>query len=150
MRNWFLTLGKTFEAPAVHKKNIEPVVVVVIVERDAAARGLEQIFILVFPAEDSFDVEAGFAGDVEEADADFLRRRGIGICVGRRSLLRIRGGRLAESFQRPDRIVVRTQRTRESEDAFDWQDQRGTAERFKKGATRGRQMEWYLPGICSC
>ncbi len=72
MRNWFLALGKSFEAPAVHQENIQPVVVVVIVESDAAAGCFEQIFVFVFAAEDSFGVEAGFAGDVDEADADIV------------------------------------------------------------------------------
>ena len=56
MRNWLLAFRKTLEAPAVHKKNIEPVVVVVIVEGDAAASCLQQIFIFVFAAENSFRV----------------------------------------------------------------------------------------------
>lgn len=41
MRDWFLAFGKTFEAPAVHQKNIEPVVVVVVVESGAAACGFQ-------------------------------------------------------------------------------------------------------------
>src|SRR5260370_34797091 len=64
----FVSGGKSFEARAVHQKNVEPAVVVVVVERDSAARGFEQAFVLVFAAEDRFDVKARFASDVHETD----------------------------------------------------------------------------------
>ena len=58
MRNGFLSLGKSFEAPSVYKKNIKPVVVVVIVESDAATCRFEKIFIFVLAAEYGFCIEA--------------------------------------------------------------------------------------------
>ena len=70
MRSGLLPCGKTFQARAVHEKNVEPAVVVVIVEGDAAAGRFEQIFVFVFAAEERFDVEAGFFRDVDEADAE--------------------------------------------------------------------------------
>ena len=48
-------------------KDIEPAVVIVIVKRDAAAGGFEQILVLVFSAEDGFDIQAGFARDVKRS-----------------------------------------------------------------------------------
>lgn len=57
---------KTFEAGAVDDEDVQPVVVVVIVESDAAAGGLEEVFVLVFAAEDGFGVKAGFTGNVEK------------------------------------------------------------------------------------
>src|SRR6266851_5470037 len=66
----FLACGETFEAPAVDEKNIQPAVVVVIVERDAAAGGFEKILVLVLAAEDGFGVEAGFARYVEKGNAE--------------------------------------------------------------------------------
>ncbi len=66
----FLPGGETFEAPAVDEKNVQPAVVVIIVERDAAAGGFEKIFILVLAAENGFGVEAGCARDVEEGNAE--------------------------------------------------------------------------------
>ena len=72
MRGRGLACGKTFESRAVHEKNIEPSVVVVVVEGDAAAGGFEKIFVFVFAAEDGLGVEAGFAGDVDEADAEIV------------------------------------------------------------------------------
>lgn len=110
MRNWFPDLGKSFEAPAVHQENVQPVVAVIVVESDAAASCFEQIFIFVFAAEDSFGVEAGFASDVDEADAD--------IFWWWRILIRISQRRQG---------LIRMKRTRESEDAFQRQDKRGTA-----------------------
>ena len=76
MPGGFLPRGKTFEAPAVYEENIQPTVVVVIVEGDTAAGGLEEISIFVFATENSFGVEAGLASNVDEADAQFARKCG--------------------------------------------------------------------------
>src|SRR5579859_2125387 len=73
--------GKAFQASAVDQKNVEPAIVVVIVESDAAAGGLQQIFVFVFAAENCFHVESGFAGHVDKTDAQGARggrRRWLG------------------------------------------------------------------------
>src|SRR5258708_19319152 len=44
MRRWLLSGGKTFQAPAVYQKNIQPAVVVVVIKSDAATCGLQQVF----------------------------------------------------------------------------------------------------------
>jgi hypothetical protein len=49
--------------------------VVVIVKRNATSRGLKQVSVLMFSPEDGFDVQAGFTGDVEKADAELWGRR---------------------------------------------------------------------------
>src|ERR1039458_4288096 len=78
MRRGFAAGGKALESPAVHDKDIEPSVVVVVVERDATASGFEQILVLVFSAEDGFDIQTGFVRDVAETDAEIGgRRRGF-------------------------------------------------------------------------
>src|SRR6266850_7855872 len=118
MRGRFLPRRKTFESPAVYEKNIQPTVVVVIVEGDTAPGGLEQISILVFAAEDSFGVEAGFARDVEEADTQFVRR-----C-----------GRRFESFPCGERGEAPPAWPRERQDLLQWQYNRRTTQRFKKGS----------------
>src|SRR5262249_22677600 len=56
MRDRFLANRKTFEPRTINEKNIEPAVVVVIVERNTAARGFEQIFVLMFAAVNCFRV----------------------------------------------------------------------------------------------
>src|SRR6266850_5638563 len=73
MRSGFLSGGKTFEAPAVDEKNVEPAVLVVIVESDAAAGGFEKIFVLVLAAVNGFGVQAGFARDVKKGNAEIVR-----------------------------------------------------------------------------
>ncbi len=80
---------KAFEPPAVDEEDVEPAVVVVIVEGDAAARGLEQILVLVLAAKDGLGVQSGFFGDVDEGDAEVglgVRRR-VGSCpnIGQRT-----------------------------------------------------------------
>lgn len=66
----FLARRKAFKAGAVDKENVEPAVVVEIVEGDAAAGGFQQIFVFVFAAEGRFGVEARFARDIHEGDAE--------------------------------------------------------------------------------
>ena len=70
----FFAFGEAFQPPAVHQKDVEPAVVVVVVEGDAAAGGLEQVLVLVLAAEDGLGVETSFAGDVGEGDADIGAR----------------------------------------------------------------------------
>src|SRR4029077_1490731 len=67
--------GKAFQTRAIHQKNIEPAIVVVIVEGDAAAGGLQQIFVFVLAAKNHFGVEAGFLRDVHEIDPERRGRR---------------------------------------------------------------------------
>src|SRR5208282_6898916 len=52
-----LTLGESFQPPSIHKKNVQPAIVVVIVERQPATRRLQQILILAYVAVNRFDVE---------------------------------------------------------------------------------------------
>src|SRR5271157_1045947 len=68
MRSGFTAGGKTFQARPVHQKDVEPSVVVVIVEGYAASGGFEQVLVLVLSAEDGLHVQPGFAGNVDEAD----------------------------------------------------------------------------------
>ena len=110
MRDGLLPFGKAFEAPAVHQKNIQPIVVVVVVEGDAAACCFQQIFVFVFAAENCFCVEAGFARDIDETNPDFLWRSWIWIRV----FLSCRG-------------LIRLEWTRQSENAFEREDERGAA-----------------------
>jgi len=70
MRMRFLTFWKTFQAPAVNQKNVQPAVVIVIVESDSAAGGLKQKLIFCVPRRRWFCVEAGFFGNVQEVDAE--------------------------------------------------------------------------------
>src|ERR1700722_11970218 len=61
--------GKPPNPRAVHQKNVEPAVVVVIVESHAAACGFEQILVFLLGSENSFHVQARLASYVEKADA---------------------------------------------------------------------------------
>ena len=110
--------GKAFQARAVHQENIEPAIVVVIVESDAATGGLQQIFVLVLAAKNHFGVEAGFFRDVDEIDPERRGRWGCwrrcfsaGVLEKRRDperpsqrkniFERENQGRAAERFQKP-------------------------------------------------
>ena len=61
--------GETVEASAIHQENIQPAVIVVIVECNAAAGRLQQIFVLVLASENRFDIKPRFASHVDEIDA---------------------------------------------------------------------------------
>ncbi len=66
----FLASGKTLEARAVDQENVQPAIVVVVVESDAAAGGFEKVFVLMLAAENSFGVETGFPRDVQEGNPE--------------------------------------------------------------------------------
>src|SRR5260221_1558026 len=68
--------GKTFQARTIHQENVEPAVTVVIVESHAAAGRLQQIFIFVFSAKNRFEIESGFASDVDETNVQAVRGGG--------------------------------------------------------------------------
>jgi len=58
MRSGFLSFGEAFESGAVDEEDVEPAIVVVIIEGDPAAGSLEEIFIFVLASEDGLRVEA--------------------------------------------------------------------------------------------
>src|SRR5690242_14466870 len=134
MRDRLLPLGKSFEAPAIHEKNIEPVVVVVIVEGGAATRCFEKIFVFVLAAVNRFYIQPGFASDIQKTHADLFWRRRIRIRsaasgmdgVGSKKLACIPAETIAQALPR--------ERAHEREDTFERPNQRGTAQRFKKCA----------------
>src|SRR5712692_4716258 len=126
----FLACWKTFQARAVHEENVQPTVVVVIVESDATARGFEKVFVLVLAAKNGFDVEAGVARDVEEGDAKIVwavirRLEQCGDGVAGSGLLRSKWDRQSEYF-------------------FEREHQSRAAERVEKFAARSSQENRYL------
>ena len=120
MRRGFAAGGKSLESPAVYDEDIEPAVVIVIVKRDATAGGLKQILVLVFSTEDRFGIQAGFARDVQEANAEIRWRR-------RRAFLltRILAGRRGSAQPGGESHFP---------DVFEGQHQRGPAERLQEQA----------------
>src|SRR6266404_2543211 len=126
----FLSGGKTFEAPAVDEKNVEPAVVVVIVESDAAAGGFEKILVFVLAAVNGFGVQARFARDVQKGNAE----------IGRGSS---GGGSLSSGAPRKECGHPRV-RERQGEHFLEREHQRGAAERLEKCAASGRQKNRYL------
>src|SRR5258708_27724118 len=79
MINWRRAGGKTFEAGAVDEKNIQPAIVVVIVESDATAGGFEKVFVFVLAAKDGLHIQAGLARNVEEGKTEIAGRRRSGL-----------------------------------------------------------------------
>ncbi len=112
--------GKALQPRPVHQKNVEPTVVVVIVEGNAAARGFEQIFILVFAPVDRFGVQSGLTCDVEKAHAQIA-------AVDRRFVSRGSGFLLRRTRSQPARTGHR-------QHAFQRKHECRTAERFQKNA----------------
>jgi len=112
--NRLLALGKAFQPPTVDDKDIQPIVLVIVEERHAAASGFEQIFVLVLAAVDRLRGQPGGFGDIHKAQAE--RSAGDGrsefdgfglgvkrrpLHAGDRLLLRGRlGGRLSQSRPR--------------------------------------------------
>ena len=67
MRGGLLARRKSLEAPAVHEKDIEPAVVVVIVKGDSTAGSFKQIFVFVLAAIDCYGVQPCGPPDIDEA-----------------------------------------------------------------------------------
>src|SRR5439155_11683383 len=70
MRRRLLAPGETFQVRSIHKKNIQPAIVIVIVKSHAAASGLKQIFVLVLAAVDCFGIQSRLAGDIDKSYAE--------------------------------------------------------------------------------
>src|SRR6185312_12551976 len=66
MRGRFFSGWKSLESPTIHQKNVQPAVVVVVIERNAAARRLEQILVLVLTAVDGLGIQPSCAADVDK------------------------------------------------------------------------------------
>jgi len=132
----FLPGGETFEAGAVDEKNVQPAVVVVIVERDAAAGGFEKIFIFVLAAENGFGVEAGFARDVEKGNAK--------IVVGGGGARLWRNVALRKESRQP------LLRERQGENFLQREHDGGTAKGLEKRAACKRQKYRYLSLRAPC
>src|SRR5436190_17380846 len=69
-----LARRKAFEPRAIYDENIEPAVVVVVVEGNPAAGGFQQVFVLVLAAKNGFGVQSGLFRDVDERHAEVVVR----------------------------------------------------------------------------
>ena len=134
----FLSSGKPFQARAVHQKNVEPAVVVVIIESHAAPGRLEKVFVLVLAAVDGFCSESGFPGHIHKGDAQILSR-------SRGSQRRSSGilERCANRCARPCPPPGHRQRQRQN--SFKRKHQRGPAKRAEKFAACGSQSDRTFP-----
>lgn len=75
MRDWLASCRETFQPRAVDQEDIQPAVIVVIIEGDATAGGFEQVFVFVFAAVNRFRVEPRLFRDIQKADPDISTRR---------------------------------------------------------------------------
>ena len=105
MAGRLLAFGKSLQPPAIHQKDVEPSVRVVVVKRHAAARRLQQIFVLPHPAVDRLRVEPALLRHIHEAHAQRCARDGRHRTRRRRHRLRfvlmLCGGRLLPLRARP-------------------------------------------------
>src|SRR5579885_600353 len=78
MRRGLAAGRKSLEPRAVHEEDVEPAVVVVVVECDSTSGRLQQIFVFVLAAEDSLHIQSGLACHIQEADANIAGSRLFG------------------------------------------------------------------------
>src|SRR5271157_1547915 len=69
-----LTGFPRFQGCAVHDKDVEPAIIVVVKDSDARACGLDNVLLAVGPAEDFRHRQPGLLGDINEV-GDWLRWR---------------------------------------------------------------------------
>ena len=84
VRGRLLPLRKSFQPPAIHEKNIQPPVVVVVVKRHAASGRFQQIFVLVLAAKNRLGVQPSFFRNVQKTQPQ-RRPRNLRICSSARS-----------------------------------------------------------------
>src|ERR1700723_4324744 len=82
MTAWLLPFGEAIETPAVDEEEVEPAVVVIVVKRQAAACGLQEVLILALRAVSCCDVEAGLLCDVDVGESE-RRALNRGLRAGR-------------------------------------------------------------------
>ena len=125
MRTRRLTSWKAFQPRTVDKNIVQPPVIVVIVESYSAAGCFQKIFIFVLAAEDGLDIKSRLARDIHNAHAEIRRSGYRG--NGRRGLRSVAEQRSAGCG------------SREREDIFQCQHQRGTAQRLQECPPRRKQ-----------
>src|ERR1019366_4066155 len=96
-----LTRREAFQAPAVHQEDIQPTIVVVIIETQATAGSFQKIFVLSLAAIDGFHGQAGFFDNIYETEAE----RGA---LNRRLWCRWsrHGFRVVAAFDRPRQLLT--------------------------------------------
>src|ERR1700737_1653361 len=122
MRRRLLPNRKSLQPPSIHQKNIQPSVVVVIVESHPAACRFQQIFIFVLPTKNSFGVQPRLFCNIQKTQSQGTSRN--------RSSSSRRGGDLLNFA--PHSLDI--SRTRETQNVFEREDRRGTAQRLQKRA----------------
>ena len=76
----FLPLGEPSQARTVHDEDIEPAIIVIIVESNSTTGCFQQVLVLMFSAENGLGIQSGFSRDVDELHAEIqglLFRPGI-------------------------------------------------------------------------
>src|SRR5437868_6023111 len=75
MRSRLAACRETLQPRAVDQEDVQPSVIVVVVEGDTAAGGFEQVLILVLAAVNRLCVESRLSRDIQEADPKVGARR---------------------------------------------------------------------------
>ena len=70
MRDGFLSFGEAFQSGTVDQEDVEPIVVVVVVEGHAAASCLKEVFVFVLATVDRLCVEARLTRYVDKAHSE--------------------------------------------------------------------------------
>src|SRR5438477_12076310 len=86
MTSWLLPFWKALQSPAVYKEDIEPPIVVIVIESHATACSLKQVFVFLDTAEDGLRIQSGSSRDIDTTDAKriggFLAFSNFGISAG--------------------------------------------------------------------
>src|SRR5579871_645650 len=121
VRRGFASDRKSFDLRTIHNEDVEPAIIVVVVEGDAASGSFEQILILVVSSKDRLYVQSRFARDIHKVNAQF----GLIGCWS------------AAQSNRNSRSTFRQQPAWpcQSQNAFKRKHETGTAKRFQEVAT---------------
>src|SRR3989440_13100473 len=84
MTSGLFPFWKPSQSPAVHEEDIEPPIVVIVIESHATACSLKQVFVFLDTAEDGLRIQSGLSRDIDKTDAKriggFLAFSNFGVC----------------------------------------------------------------------
>src|ERR1035438_3217677 len=132
-----LALGEAFQPPAVYKKDVQPSIVVVVVEGQTTTRRLEKVLVFIDAAVDGFDFQSRAPYDIHETDTQRCALNGRFRTRGRRS-----GFGIIASFDRASLLFRRSillLRHSEGQHIHERKHQSRATERTKKFASIGMQ-----------
>src|SRR5580704_6302397 len=125
--------GESFQPPSIYQEEVQPAIVVVVIEGEAATRRFQQILVFAHAAVDSFEVEPRTLDYIHEADTEWCafdrrfrtRRRRSGLSI----IAALDRTNILSSTILRDTLLLRSG---QDQNICEWKYKSGSAQRTKK------------------